>query len=387
MTTGNGTGGWFERARGLAPVVARYRDEGEVGRRLPQPILAAAKAAGFPRLLLPRSLGGEQAPLETALLVAEELARQDGSAGWNLTFVCLSPLFSDYLPVAAARAIFGGGDTVLAGSFAPSGRACRVAGGYRLSGRWSFGSGCQNADWIISSALVVEGEQLVRDPDGGAAPRMFVFPATAIETIDTWQTVGMRGTGSHDYVVADLFVPEEHGFPFAAFFRGPAPRPGLGYPRPFFELGPLCLAAVGLGVARDAVESFTALAATKTPLRASQRLADQATVHERVGRAEALLRAARCYLLATAREVAALPADAPPMVLPARLAAAHAAQSAVEVVNVLYQAAGGTSVYETSRLARCFRDVNTLSHHVQIAPGTFVAAGAWLLNEGAAASA
>ncbi len=384
MTAANPTTIWLEQARGLAPLVAQHRDEGERDRRLPAPIFAAARAAGFLRMLAPRTLGGEQVALEDALAVSEELGRQDGSVGWNLTFAFLSQLFGDYMAEPVARAIFGRHDAVVAGNFTPRGRARRVAGGYRLSGRWSFMSGCQDATWIVVAGLVFEGDEPLRGPDGAPTPQLFLFPAAAGTIIDTWRTTGMRGTGSHDYAVADVLVPEAQSFPFQAFFRGPPPRPGLGYRRPFLEIGPLFLAAVGLGVARDAVESFTTLAATKTPAGTTTPLAQQPTGHERLGRAEALLRAARGYLYATARAVGSAPHGTPPMIVPVRLAAAHAAQSANDAVNLLYQAAGGTSIYESSRLERCFRDINTLTHHFQLAPGAFVAAGEWLLNQGAA---
>jgi alkylation response protein AidB-like acyl-CoA dehydrogenase len=384
MTTTLARTEWLAQARGLAPLIAQYREEGERERRLPAPVLSAAAAAGFWRMLLPRALGGEQAALVDALAVSEELGRHDASMAWNLTLAFLSPLFGDYLSEPAARGISGTQDAVVAGSFAPRGRAARVEGGYQLSGRWPFVSGCQHANWLVACAIVMEGDRPALGADGAPAPRMFLLPAEAGEVIDTWHTTGMRGTGSHDVAVADVFVPEERSFPFPAFFRGPERRPGQGYERPLMEIVPLFLAAVGLGVARDALASFTALAAAKTPTGMNSTLATQATVHERVGRAEALLRAAHCYLFATAAEVDAAGPERPPLVPPVRLAAAHAAQSAVELVGLLYQAAGGTSIYETSRLERCFRDINTLTHHVGIAPGAFVAAGEWLLQQAGA---
>jgi alkylation response protein AidB-like acyl-CoA dehydrogenase len=332
-------------------------------------------------MLLPRALGGEQVELEEALSVTEEFARQDGSVGWNVTFSFISPLFGDYLSEDPARRIYGNGDAVVAASFAPSGRAEPVEGGYRISGQWGFMSGCHHANWIFANCLVFDGDRPLLGPDGAPTPRSFAFPASAGEIIDTWRTAGMRGTGSHDFAVADLIVAEEYSFPTQFLFGGPSPRLGLGQRRPFLEIAPLFLAAVGLGVARDAVDSFTALAATKTPLAATSKLASQSTVHERVGRAEAMLRAARCYLYETAQEVGSTPEGVPPMVLMRRLAAAHAAETATEVVNLMYKAAGGTSIYESSRLERCFRDINTLTHHIQIAPGTFVAAGEWLLDQ------
>ncbi len=374
---------WLERAQAIAPVVQQYREECDRTRRLPPPVFDAVREAGFLRMLLPRALGGEQAPLEDALLVSEEFGRQDGSVGWNVTLAFAgSALISDYLSEAEAREIFGSHDAVVAGSFAPKGRASRVEGSYRLSGQWSFVSGCQNANWMLGGGIIFEGDKPTLGPDGTPASQLFLFPVSEGRILDTWHTGGMRGTGSHDYAVSEVLVPEARSFPFQAFFEGPPSRPNLGSRRAFMELGALFLAAVGLGIARDAIESLTALAATKTALGATTRLASQPTVQERVGRAEALLRAARSYLYETARELTSAPEGSPPMVLPARLAAAHAAQSAADVVNLMYEAGGGTAIYETSRLERCFRDVNTLTHHFLIASGVYVAAGEWRLNQG-----
>ncbi|MHB8576312.1 MAG: acyl-CoA dehydrogenase family protein, partial [Dehalococcoidia bacterium] len=317
MATLSSSSDWLAQANALAPLIAQQQDAGQRERRLSQPVLDAARAAGFLRMLVPQALGGPQAALREALEVAEALGRQDASAGWNLTLAVAYPLLSDYLPASVAQAIFGQQDAVAVAHFAPRGRANRVDGGYRLSGRWTFMSGCQNANWTFAGGTVLAGEHPEQGPDGAPLALVFAFPTTAGTVIDTWHTTGMRGTGSHDYTVSDLVVPADRCFPVAALTGGPAPRPGLGYPRPFMEMGPLLLAAVGLGVARAASEAFHNLATTKTPEAMARPLAAQATVHERVGRAEAQLRAARTYLFATAEDVAGTPADAPPRVLPA----------------------------------------------------------------------
>jgi alkylation response protein AidB-like acyl-CoA dehydrogenase len=381
LTTRTSTHDWLAQARALAPCIAQQRDTAEHERRLPRPVLDAACTAGLVRMLVPRALGGPQAGVVDALAVMEELGSQDGSIGWNLTLAIASPIFGDYLPEEVAETLFREQDTVIAGSFAPQGRAVRVAGGYCLSGRWPFMSGCQNATWMVAGGAVLEDGQPVLGPDGTPVARVFVFPVADGRVVDTWHTTGMRGTGSHDYTVTDLFVPEAWSFPFQALALGPAPRPGLGFPRPFHEVAPVFLAAVGLGVAREALDAFLTLAATKTPKGMTQPLAGQATVHERVGRAEALLRAARTYLFARAAEVTATRMEAPSGALASRLAGAYATQSAVEVVTLLHQAAGGSAIYAGNRLERSFRDIHTLSHHFVIAPGAFVAAGEWLLAQ------
>jgi alkylation response protein AidB-like acyl-CoA dehydrogenase len=333
---------------------------------------------------VPKVVGGAEVDEETILQVIEELSRQDGAVGWNVMIASNTAVAASYLPGATLKEVYGGSpDTVIAGALLPQGSAMPVPGGYRLSGRWTFASGCHQADWMAGSSIVmVQGAPRPR-PDGRPDVRTFFVPVGACEILDTWHTAGLRGTGSHDWQVTDVFVPEERTFPLLR--DGPSELGAL-YIKDFAAYAGPRVAAVALGIARDAIDSFTALAMTKTPVLATSALMSQHTTHERVGRAEALLRAGRAFLHETVRELPFSPtwSEALNDDLRAniRLASAQAAQSATEAVDLMFNAAGTTSIYASSRLERCFRDVHVATQHVAVAPSNIEMVGQYLLGLG-----
>jgi alkylation response protein AidB-like acyl-CoA dehydrogenase len=386
MTTNTAvkTSEWVERARALAPVVAQWRDAGEQERHVPRPLFAALRDAGIFSMSAPKAVGGAEADGETVLQAIEELARQDGSVGWNVMIASGASIIASYLPATALREVYGGGpNTVIAGALPPQGAAIPVPGGFRLTGRWRFASGCHQANWMLgTSAVMAHGTPRLR-PDGRPDIRTFCLPIGACEILDTWYTAGLRGTGSHDWQVTDVFVPEEQSFP--VLFDGPS-APGCLSVRDFAAYAGPRVAAVALGIARDAIDAFTALARTKPPALATSPLATQHTTHERVGRAEALLRSGRAFLYETMRELphspnwsAALSDDLRASI---RLASAHAAQSAAEAVDLMCNAAGTTAIYASSRLERCFRDVHVATQHIAVASSNIEMVGQYLLGLG-----
>jgi alkylation response protein AidB-like acyl-CoA dehydrogenase len=288
-------------------------------------------------------------------------------------------LFPDYLPESGAQEVYGGGRTISAGNFAPTGQAVPVEGGYRLSGHWTFASGCRHASWFICGALVMDESGPRLYPDGAPQIYLMFVPATEVTIIDAWHTGGLRGTGSHDFEARDVFVPDDRCFLFALLTVGPE-RQNTGYTQPFMALAAPQMAAVALGIARDAIESFKALAAEKTPTASSSRLQTQTTVREKTGHAEAMLGAARSYLLETNALLAEAAHPDNDLVTRVRLASAYAARSAEEVVQLIYAMGGGTAIYNRSRLDRCFRDVHTVSHHILLSPSNFEMAGQYLLT-------
>ncbi len=215
-------------------------------------------------------------------------------------------LFADYLPEETAREILGADrGPVIGGAINPTGQARPVPGGVRLSGRWSFASGCNYLTHYVVGCVMMDGDQ-PRLLDHGAPEVQAVFvPASACQIIDTWHTAGLRGTGSHDFSLDDVFVPGDRVVPLFRFFAGPTPRPSTGCRTPFADIAPPGIAAVGFGIARDAIESFKQLALAKKPALGTTTLAQQHTMHQRVGQAEAMLRAARAYLYSTVQEVTA----------------------------------------------------------------------------------
>jgi alkylation response protein AidB-like acyl-CoA dehydrogenase len=384
MTTNTAvkTSEWVERARALAPIIEKWRDAGEQERHMPRPLFEALRDDGVFRMSVSKAEGGAEVDEETILQVIEELSRQDGSVGWNVMIASGVAIVASYLPVAALREVYRGGpNTVIAGSLPPKGAAIPVPGGFRLTGRWTFASGCHQADWMVgSSAVMAQGTPRLR-PDGRPDFRTFFVPVGACEILDTWHTAGLRGTGSHDWQLTDVFVPEARSF--SVLFDGPS-APGVLSFRDVAAYGGPRVAAVSLGIARDAIDTFTALARTKTPAGATSTLVTQHTTHERVGRAEALLRAARAFLYETVRELPYSPtlseALSDDLRASIRLASAHAAQSAAEAVDLMFNAAGTTGIYTSSRLERCFRDVHVATQHAVVAPSNIEMVGQYFLG-------
>lgn len=375
---------WVERARALAPAVAEWRDAGEQQRHIVRPLVDAIRDAGLFGLAVPRALGGADAGHETILEVIEELSRQDGAVGWNVMIAAQSAVVASYLPEKALREIYGAGPSaVIAGALPPRGTAVPVPGGFRLSGRWGFASGCHHADWLIAPGTIMAGDAPRLRSDGSPDTRVFFVPAAACEILDTWYTAGLRATGSDDFRLADVLVPEQRSFPLVP--AGPAAPGALSVAGFLSHIAP-SFAAVALGIARDAIDAFKALAVTKTPARGASTLATQPTIQERVGRAEALVGAARSFVYETARGLPLNPSAAGEIgdewSARVRLASAHAAASAAEAVDLMFTAAGTTSIYATSRLERCFRDVHIVTQHVAVAPSNIEMVGQYLLGQG-----
>jgi indole-3-acetate monooxygenase len=331
-------------------------------------------------MMAPTSLGGDQVDSLVALEVAEEFSRQDGSVGWVATFGFIGPIFGDYLSEHVQREIYGKHDAFVGGSLAPTGHADLVPGGFRVTGRWAFGSGCQNAAWLVGGALVMRDGVPFVGPDGISERKLVIMPASDVRIHDTWSTAGMRGTGSHDFEVENVFVPEERVFPFSNFLTGPAERPGIGYGRGFFEVVTPFLSAIALGIGRNAIETLISLARGKVSRGGAGTLAEQSTTHERVGRADALLNAARAYLFDAVTEIQKDRGEPMRRLMRVRQASAFAAQSAAEVVNMMYDLGGGSAIYTSSPLERCFRDVNTITHHFLLTPAAFVTSGHSILD-------
>ena len=376
---------WVQRAKSIAPVVQQYRDDSEQQRYMAQPIFDAIRQIGINQMSVPRAFGGPQAEPLAQLRVIEEIARQDGSTGWNVLIWVGTGLFSDYLAEDVAQELFGNGqEIVIGGALNPTAQARPVPGGLRVTGRWAFGSGYHYLTTLVAGCVVMDGEH-PRMLDNGM-PEMYVvlLSPSECEMIDTWHTAGLRGTGSHDFRAADVFVPMERAIPLSAFFVGPTARPSTALRTPFYDFASTQIATVGLGIARDAIESFKSLASGKIPAIGTTSLGNLQTIQQRVGRAEALLRAARAYLFTTVEEVTSAHQAGSPVrdddSADLRLAAAHAAQNAVEVVDLMFDAGGGSSIYATNRLERCFRDVHMVPHHMMVSPLNVEMVGQYLLG-------
>jgi indole-3-acetate monooxygenase len=373
--------GFVAAARALAPTIRAQRAEIERERSLPAQLVKQMADAGLFSLWLARSLGGPELTTVDFFRVIEELSRADGAVGWCALVAAGYSRLSGYLDDAVAREIFGDGSVVVAGTINPTGRAVAVPGGFKVSGQWSYGSFIQHSAWTVGSSIIVEDGAPRRGPDGAPDMRLMLFPTSAVEIIDTWRVGGLRGTGSHDFRVADLFVPDERAI--AAFTAKPV-RPGTLFAAPFITVFAMALATAPLGIARAAIEAFVELAEGKTPIGGSSKLREKASAQADVGKAEALVRSARAFLLSELQSiwdtVAAGEMPSVPQRAVARLAAAQAASASAQAVDLIYNAAGGTALYETSLIERCFRDVHATTQHVGISSANFEISGRVLLG-------
>jgi alkylation response protein AidB-like acyl-CoA dehydrogenase len=379
------TAEWLERVQTLAPLVEQYRDAGERERRLPQPLFQAMRDAGLFSLWVPRSIGGAETDVETSVRVVEELSRLDGAVGWNVMIAANTSILWANLEQAVAAEMAGAdGRIVIAGTVTSgSGTAIRVPGGFRVSGRWPFASGCHQADWLVCVAHIVEDGEPRRGPDGSPRNYTFVLPSAACEILDTWHTVGMRGTGSHDFTVSDLFVPEGRHF---AAREAPSFQPGPLYNTFFYHLWAPNIAAVALGIGRAALDLFAELATSKRSARNPVVLAEREAVQEKFGRAEGLVRGSRSFLYDTIRQTwDYLSASQPvPDELTAenRLAASMAVDNAIAAVDLIFTLSGSTSIYERNRFERCFRDVHVVQQHAVVSLTGLMQAGRHFLGLG-----
>ncbi len=375
----------IEETRVLADVLRARAEETERARRLAPDLIEALSEAGVWRMFIPKELGGSELDPITGVGVIEALAAGDGAAGWCAMIGAGNTILVAYLTEDAARAVMADGpDRPTGGVFMPLGVAHEVNGGYRVSGRWPFASGCEHCDWLCGSSIITDhgGPRRLRNgvPD---APIMF-FPATEVRVIDTWDACGLRGTGSHDIEVDDIFVPSG----FVARFVGPRWPAGLLYRLPFKAVGGPLFAAVPIGIARGALDELIALAEGKTRWQTNGSLANSPAFQAQVARAEGELRSARSFLYETTEqtwsealvtgEVSARQGAL------MRLATVHATHAAANVVDAAYHAAGVASVYATSPLQRCFRDVHMVTQHVMANPAVLEPIGQVLLGQDAA---
>lgn len=325
--------------------------------------------------------GGEVTPREFADVLFE-LGRGDGAAGWIAMTGSTTGLLLGYVAEDAAKEILGEHPHAgLAGVFAPSGRAVPEGDGYRLSGRWQWGSGCENARWRMGGALVFEGDQPRMLAPGVPEIRSCFYRAEDSQVVDTWRTAGLRGTGSHDLVLEDVFVPATH----TACVLADRPRhDGPLFRFPLFGLLATGVASVGLGIARAALDHTRALAAKKKSRGGNKTMAESELVQVSLAQAEGKLLAARAFMHATLDEIYAHAQAGNPLGDDhrgrLRLAATHAGHAATEVTGEAYHLAGGAAVWDSHPLSRCFRDVNVMAQHIMVARETYKPLGRIMLG-------
>ncbi len=367
-----------ETARSLYPLISSASSRIEQERRLPDDIASALKASRLFRLCVPRRFAGlEASPVEMVESVAE-VSRADGSAGWCIAIGATSGLLAGYLETADADEIYGSDPTSVAGGvFAPRGKAVVEGGSYRMQGRWPFASGISHCSWLMGGCVTIEADgKPVMLPGGQPDSRLLIFPADKATVHDTWNVSGLCGTGSHDMEVNDLLVPRAR----AVSLMTDKPRVDSPlYKFPVFGTLAIGIAAVSLGLARRAIDELVELAGGKTPISSRRRVCDRGVVQLQIAEAEAAERSARAFLVSTVAETyEAAQRNGEIGVKPRallRLAACHTVNASKRAVDLMYDAGGGSSIYKSSPLQRCFRDVHAASQHLMVSSSTMELAG------------
>lgn len=371
------TARYFDALADLAGLARDSATAADQLRRTSDRIAIGIASAGLYKLWVPRDFGGGELDLPTSVSIFEEASAIDGSFGWAVTIGTGGGLFAAFLEPGAAHEIFGPDDALIAGSGKPSGIADMVEGGYRASGRWRYASGAHNATTFTANCFIRDRGQPVMDADGLPLIRAMSFPASCVEIQETWDTIGMRGTGSHDFSVEEVFVPAANTF--SVFTDAPTAHGPL-YRVPFATCAQVSFAAVAIGIARHALEAFPAEASA---LRHGNS-ANLQVIHERFAEAAAQVASARQWFHAQVREcwdtITRGGELLPRQLASVALSCTHATASAVRAVDSLYDLGGMTAMRADSELGRCWRDIHGVSMHVSVRSTGFAAAGAALLE-------
>jgi len=374
----------LEAARALGPTIRAAAQAIEQGRRLPMPLVREMQRAGMFRMAMPRAWGGPELDFLSQTRVIEELSIADASAGWCTMIGVDGGYMTAYIDQAVAREMYPDLDAVTAITFAPPGQAVKTKNGFIVNGRWPFGSGCQHATWLIGHFMIFDGDSPRLQANGLPETRFGFVPAAEGEIVDTWTTNGLRGSGSHDWTVKDRFIPEERTFDMAA--------PTIYRQGPLYALPNLLIykvTAVGLGIARGAIEDFVAMASSKpltfkSPSATKAKLRDESYVQCAVAQAEASVSSARSFVFETLGDMWAtlVAGDSPSLKqrARARLAMVHASGACLQAVELLYKANGGSSVYAGNAFDRRLRDMQTANQHTVVSLKTWEVAGRVLLG-------
>ena len=373
----------LEIARALAPRIRKRAAEIEAARQLPPDLVMDIANARLFRVALPEAEGGLGADILTTLQVIEEIARADGSTGWCLAMgINTLRQSAQFGPEVRRQIFFSDPIGISAGSANPRGRAVAAPGGYRVTGHWFFASSCMHSSALHGACKVFDGDKPRLRPNGDHEVRMaYFYPKSIARIIDTWDVSGLRGTGSHDIEVNDLFVPDERTFSaldLRSRVTGPMNR------MHGFDLAGCGFCCVGLGVARAAIDEFVELAQVKVPRSSAELLRDRAIVQARIGEAEAVLRSGRSLLFDVVGDMWETVLAARPVTgtqrADLRLAMTHAAQSAGRATHMVCEAAGTTSIFTKSPLERFARDAEVVTRHNQLQYVNYEAVGRTVLG-------
>ena len=352
-------------ATGVNPALDAAAAASESARRVDPAAMAAIRAAGLSRLLAPKAFGGDEAPVSTHIRSCRTLAHGYSAASW-VHMVCAAHTYVvGRFPHQCLQEVFGETpDVLIPGTLAPQGRARRVEGGWELSGRWQFGSGVDHGPWLLLGAMAVAD-----DGERPMPPLHMVVPTADIQVIDTWYTLGMRGTGSKDLAANAVFVPAHRAMPTRELFRGDFE----GDAGPLYRLpvmGGLAsmLAATVVGIAERGLGQFVEITKSRREAYSGREKSEKASVQMRIAEAQGEVRLAamlveeNCALLD-----AAMAENNPPLSVERsaqiRWNAVYAVELCRRATERVYAAAGANATFDSSPLQQWFRDINTACHH------------------------
>jgi alkylation response protein AidB-like acyl-CoA dehydrogenase len=372
-------------ARALAPMILEAAPRIEAERGLPADLVDALHEARLFRMLVPRSLGGEEiSPIEYVQAI-EEIAKADASTAWCIGQTSVCSTISKAMNPKVAEEIFKKNPRgMLAWGPSGNGKAIADKGGFRVSGVWPFASGSRQATWLAAHCIVYEADGEPRcDADGKPVQRTLVLPREAATIKDVWHVIGLRGTGSDTYSFTDVFVPEERAVAYHALNPTERHERGPLYAFTIYQLFGCSFPAIALGIARTTLDAFCALAQSKTPMGQTAVLRDSAVVQSQVGVAQSALAAARSFFYDALGEIwqsAQSGAILLDQRVRLRMGCIHATQQARQIVENAYLAAGATAIFESNPFERRFRDMHAVSQQAQSQFSIYEAVGRHFLG-------
>jgi alkylation response protein AidB-like acyl-CoA dehydrogenase len=349
-------------------------------------VFEALSQAGFFALWKPRAVGGYETDAVTALKIFEALSKIDASVGWAVANQDgLDTMVGAVLGPDGAIEILADPLLPISGGAAPPGKALRVDGGYVINGRWPFSSTCHYAQSYIGLALLHDDNGLVTGADGQPTGLLVFSQSPEVQIIDTWRTLGMRGSGSHDIAMTDLFIPERHA--------GVMRRTGVATEGPFsgplYAMTPYLSIAtsgpVGLGIAEAAIELFADLATKKTPNYLTHRLDTRQNTQSTMGRCRAIVNSARAYLHQSVEAVyAARQSGVKPTMeqgVDVQLSTCAALEAGARVTELIHDVIGSSGFQEAQPFEQLMRDSDTISQNAYASTARYEACGQTLLGQ------
>jgi indole-3-acetate monooxygenase len=364
--------------KALEPDIRLAADVIESERHLPDDLAHVLMQAGIFRMGVPRAYGGPEVDPMGQVRVVEEVSRIEGSVGWLSMISSAGSFLAAFLEPLVAERMFGPRDSVLAGNLRPPQRADIVDGGYRVNGHFRFGSGCRHASMMACGCVVYRDGKPDVTRRGEPHIRVMLVPKSKVTIVDVWHTTGMRGTGSNDYIVDNVFVPAEESPSMAE----PPVCPGPLYRFPQMFL--VSHAGVPLGLARSALDFVEGLTARKETSPGRGLMREDSNVQESIAWAEAHLGAARCFVYGVLEDLwRTLNEGSRPTARQHanyRLMITYSHQAAKQVISTLYDLAATSAIFRTSRLERDMRDILTACQHRVVHPKMYRPAGRLLLG-------